>query len=789
MRKEIYPIIGMHCASCKSLIETMVGDLKGVNGVNVNFATEKMSVEYDDKAVSVDDLKRTVSSAGRYKMISDEPMDHSIHQHRDDEHAHHTAHEHAKILKQEEFERLKRRVFWIGLGSIPFFFLMFYMPFVAAGKVTNPMEVFGELSFGNFGYSINIFFLLQFLLATPILFLGGKPFFESAISALKARTANMDTLIAVGTFTAWAFSTVVTFIPSLLGSVTGGLEVFFEAAVIITFFILLGRLLEAKAKGQASEAIKKLLEIQAKEATIVKDGKEVKVPIDQVKVGDILVVRPGEKIPVDGVIVEGTSTIDESMVTGESVPVTKTVGEEIIGSTLNKTGNFKFKASKVGSETMLAQIVKMVEEAQASEAPIQKLADRVSAVFVPVVMIISLLAFLFWFFAAPALGIIPADVSTTQLAVYIATTILIIACPCALGLATPTAIMVGSGKGASKGILIKDAQALEILHKTKVVLFDKTGTLTKGQPEVTDFAMFDKNLSEKEILQLAGDLEFNSEHPLSAAIVGYVQEKYTDLKNSRVEAFENHEGMGVTGKVDGKELAVGNNSLMEKVGVRLGRKEQKEFERISNEAKSAIILALDGKIVGIFGIADTLKEDSVAAVKKLHDMGIKVVMITGDNESVAKKIADQVGIDEVLASVLPADKAGKVKELKKSLGEDTIVAMVGDGVNDAPALAQADIGIAMGTGTDVAIESANIILVKGTLNKFIEALELSKSTMRIIKQNLFWAFSYNTIGIPIAAGILYPFLGILLSPIFASAAMAFSSVSVVLNSLRLKIVH
>jgi Cu+-exporting ATPase len=782
MKREIYPIIGMHCASCKSLIETMVGELKGVNSVNVNFATEKMSVEYDDRTVSVDDLKRTVSGAGSYKMISEQ----TGHDHDHMDHSKHSAHEHAKILKKQEYENLKKTVFWVGVGSMPFFLLMILSPFVAAGKISDPSTIFGQLTIANLNYSINILFLFQFLVATPIIFIGGKQFYQSALSALKVRAANMDTLIAVGTFTAWLFSTLVTFVPALFSNVPTNLEVFFEAAVIITFFILLGRLLEARAKGQASDAIKKLLEIQAKEATVIRDGGEVKIPISEVKVGDIIVVRPGEKIPVDGIITKGASTIDEAVVTGESVPVTKGVGQEVIGSTLNKTSTFQFEAKKVGKETMLAQIVRMVEEAQASEAPIQKLADKISSVFVPIVILTALLSFIFWLFIAPALGLIPADVSAIQLSVYIATTILIIACPCALGLATPTAVMVGSGKGAEKGILIKDAQSLETLHKTRVVLFDKTGTLTKGTPEVTDFTLTDNSIKSEDALNIAADLEHNSEHPLSAAIVGYVQQKHGKLTKREIKDFTNHEGMGVTGVINGKEIVIGNEKLLEKMGVNTPARVQKEFSRISAEAKSAIVLAIEEKPIGVFGIADTLKKDSITAVKKLHELGIKTVMITGDNEFVAKKIAEQVGIDEILAGVLPADKANRVKELKAKLGSNTIVAMVGDGVNDAPALASADIGIAMGTGTDVAIESANIILVKGDLNKFVEALELSKKTLSIIKQNLFWAFGYNTVGIPIAAGILYPALGILLSPIFAGAAMAFSSISVVLNSLRLK---
>lgn len=790
MKKEIYPVIGMHCASCKSLIETIVGDVRGVNKVNVNFATEKMAVEYDDKTVSVGDLERAVSSAGGYKMISTEHQQSSHEQmghSGNNNEMNHSSHDHAKMLKKEEYEKLKKTVLWVGIGSIPFFILMILTPFISSGVVSNPTALFGELLIPNLNYSINLLFLLQFLIATPIVFIGGKQFYSSALSAAKVKSANMDTLIAIGTFAAWLFSTLVTFIPTIFSSVPAELEVFFEAAVIITFFILLGRLLEARAKGQASDAIKKLLEIQAKEASVIRNGEETKVPIDQVVLGDIIIVRPGEKVPVDGKIQKGISTIDESMVTGESVPVTKSKGDEVIGATLNKTGVFYFEAGKVGKDTMLAQIVKMVEEAQASEAPIQKLADKISSVFVPIVILISFLAFIFWFFIAPSIGLIPADVSAAQLAVYISTTILIIACPCALGLATPTAVMVGSGKGAEKGVLIKDAQALETLHKTKIVLFDKTGTLTKGQPEVTDFTLLEEDAEEKNVLFLAASLEKNSEHPLSSAIVEFVKERLGKTKLEDVGNFRNHEGLGVSGEIKGKKIVIGNRRLAEKERLEISRNVEAAFKKISEEAKTAIIIGLDGKAVGVFGIADTLKEDSSGAIKRLHKMGIRTIMLTGDNESVAQKIASELGIDDVVAGVLPSDKAETVKSIKEEIGESSIIAMVGDGINDAPALAQADIGIAMGTGTDIAIESADIILVKGNLNKLVEAVELSKETLKVIKQNLFWAFGYNIVGIPIAAGILYPFFSILLSPIFAGAAMAFSSISVVFNSLRLKL--
>jgi Cu+-exporting ATPase len=789
MNKQIYPIIGMHCASCKLLIEKMVNKLEGVKSVNVNYATEKMTVEFDESKTSVDDIRTAVNSAGSYKLIENDsgktvlasPPEHDKLNHNSSSGSS-SHHDHASMLKHEEYMKLKRKVWIVGLSAIPFLGIMVLMILKSFGTIELDHAPLGFLSFEQFDYKVNLFFLLQFILSTPILFWGGSQFYTSTWSALKVRAANMDTLIALGTTTAWLFSTVVTFLPNLFNQIE--VDVFYEAAVFIIFFILLGRLLEARAKGQANDAIKKLLELQAKEATVIRDGKEIKVPISEVVENDVIIVRPGEKIPVDGEIIEGVSTIDESMVTGESLPVTRSSGDKVIGSTINKTSTFQFKAQKVGADTMLAQIIKMVEEAQGTTAPIQKLADKISGIFVPIVIFITILAFLFWIFLASGFGLIDEGTNIFQLSVYIATTILIIACPCALGLATPTAVMVGTGKAARMGILIKDATALELAHKIDTIVFDKTGTLTKGQPEVTDFYIAE-NENLKDVLGLASAIEHLSEHPLSSAIVEYSDKKAGDKQDYKVVDFGMIEGRGVSGKVNNTEIILGNMRLMSEKNISLEKDLEKKADKLIEEGKTTIYMTIDGKHVALFALADTIKEESAEAISSLHKLGIKVVMLTGDNQRTAEAIASQLDIDDVIAEVLPSDKSAKIKELQSAEGE-RVVAMVGDGINDAPALAQADIGIAMGTGTDVAIEAGDIILVKGSLDKVVETIRLSKTTLGVIKQNLFWAFGYNVVAIPLAAGLLYPPFGLLLSPIVASAAMAFSSISVVLNSLRIK---
>ncbi|MBI3120380.1 MAG: copper-translocating P-type ATPase [Candidatus Kerfeldbacteria bacterium] len=785
MTKHIYPIVGMHCASCKAVIERRVKKLPGVGDVSVNVASERMAVEYDER-VSVADLQRAVASAGEYQLVDQTNAAPTDPSHGSMSHESRgmsmSAHDHAAMMKKQDYDALKKTVRWTGLTAVLFIFSMTWGWISEFGKLPMLTESFGNLAvqYGGQVVNLSLFFLLQFLIATPVLFWGARRILRSAWTAAKARTSNMDTLITLGIVVAWGFSVVVTFAPQLIKGVSENVDVFYEATVIITFFILLGRLLEARAKGQANDAIKKLLELQAKDARVIRNGTEVRVPIDQVVINDIVIVRPGEKIPIDGVIMKGSSAIDESMVTGESIPADKTVGDAVVGATINKSGSFQFKTTKVGKDTMLSQIIRMVEEAQSSQAPIQKLADYISSIFVPVVIIVALLAFTFWLFIAPNYGWIPEATTPLQLAIYIATTILIIACPCALGLATPTAIMVGTGKAALHGILIKNAESLETAHRLTTIVFDKTGTLTHGRPEVVGVQVF--GISESELLQRAGSAEHGSEHPLGEAIVRAAESKGLHL--DPVSDFRAISGKGIEARVNGKRVVIGNAKLMRDEKMELEDIDA-ELSNIARRGETPMVVALDGKISGIIAVADTIKESSKDTIAQLHRMGIEVVMMTGDHRETANAIAEELGIDRVLAEVLPQDKAAKIKKLKQQR-PSRMIAMVGDGINDAPALAQADIGIAMGTGTDVAIESGDIVLVKGSLDKVVSAIQLSRRTMRVIKQNLGWAFGYNILGIPVAAGILFPPLGLLLSPLIASAAMALSSVSVVTNSLRLK---
>jgi heavy metal translocating P-type ATPase len=760
--KETYPIIGLHCAACKALIEGNIRELEGVSNASVNYATEKLSIEYDPERTSKSDLIKAVSSAGAYELI----VTHSG--------THLASPQEVKKLKEQEYKKLRSKLIIIAILSIPFVLVMLRMVLVEFGVLEVTHSPLGEITIGS--RNINLFFLIQFVISTPILFWGGNQFFSSAWSALKNKTSNMDTLIALGTTTAWAFSTLVTFTPELFGDIE--VDVFYEAVVFIILFILLGRFLEARAKGSANDAIQKLLELQAKEATVIRDGKEIKVGINEIKIGEIVIVRPGEKIPVDGEIIEGASTIDESMVTGEPIPADKNFGDTVVGSTINKTSTFKLLAQKIGKDTLLSQIIEMVEEAQGTEAPIQKLADKVSSFFVPIVISIALISFLFWLVIAPQIGLLDSGISSLQFAIFIATTILIIACPCALGLATPTAIIVGTGKAAQRGILIKDAEALEKTQDIEIVVFDKTGTLTKGKPEVVKYFILEPK-DKEQIFDYANSVEHLSEHPLSKAITQFIDKS----KMREVKEFKMIEGRGVSASINGQKILLGNMKLIQErsIETNLIKKEYKEF---LNEGLTTIIMSIDDKAIALFGLADTIKDDSKDTIRIIHKMGIKAVMLTGDNKQSAKLIADQLGIDKVIAEVLPQDKSNTIKALQTET--KGYVAMVGDGINDAPALAQADIGIAMGTGTDIAIETGDIILVKGSLDKFVESIEISRETMKTIKQNLFWAFGYNIIAIPIAAGILYPLVGVLLSPVIASAAMVFSSISVVLNSARLK---
>ncbi len=609
-----------------------------------------------------------------------------------------------------------------------------------------------------------------FIFATPVQFIGGWRFYKGTLDAIKARQANMDSLIATGTSAAWVYSTLYTFFPWIFPKVVtfSGPAVYFTETGLIIGFIMLGKTMEHIVKGKASDAIRKLLDLQPKLATVVKNGVEAEVPVEQVQVDDVVMVRPGEKVPVDGIVVEGHSSVDQSMVTGESIPIEKKVGDEVIGATINKAGLLKVKATKVGSDSALSQIVKMVEEAIVSQAPIQRMADRISSFFVPVVVTIAVGSFLFWYFGW---GL------PFALAFVVLVSVLIVACPCALGIATPAAIMIGASKGAQNGVLIKNGEYLEKAHKLTTVIFDKTGTLTKGEPSLTDVVGFDSG--EDLVLQMAAAAEVGSEHPLGEAIVRGARERGLSIDNA--EGFEAMAGQGVRATVGGRAVLLGNRKLMEVNGILTAVAEER-MKALEEDGKTAMLVAVDGSLKGVVAVADTVKENAPAAIKQLQSMGIEVVMLTGDNRRTADAIARKLGITKVLAEVLPGDKAKVVGELK---GEGKVVAMVGDGVNDAPALAASDVGIAIGSGTDIAKETGGVVLMRSDVNDVAKAIILSKKVVRKIKENLFWAFAYNIILIPIAAGVLYPPFGLLLNPIFAAIAMAASSVTVTMNSMLL----
>lgn len=751
VRKVSFPVIGMHCASCARLIERRLKRVPGVVSCSVNYASEQAVVEYTPE-VGGKDLSDAVSELG-YKAILEKEVEkeslEDIEKIKEEE-------------KRKELDDLKIKVVFSSILSILIFLGSF-------------PEWFGFLP----KFLSSSFVLL--ILATPVQFWAGRKFYQATWSGLRNRAASMDTLVAIGTSAAYGYSLFSTFF--------GG-HLYFDTSSVIITLILLGRYLEAKAKMHTSSAIKRLLGLQAKTARVLfvkaegfkaknwnKDGKyeEKDIPIESLEVGDIIRVRPGEKIPTDGVIIEGLSSIDESMVTGESLPVDKKIGDGVIGGTINKTGSFIFRATKVGSQTMLSQIVKMVAEAQSSKAPIQRLADTVSSYFVPIVLILAVLTLVVWY----DLGY-PKEAFVNMIAT------LIIACPCAMGLATPTAIMVATGKGAEKGILVKDAASLEIAKRAKVVVFDKTGTLTQGKPKVTDILPFDYSSSSSmgvnDLLQIAASLEKGSEHALGEAILEKAKVEKLEVKEA--EEFRSHPGMGIEGKVGGRFYVLGNRNLLNKKGVKIEEKVERQVNKLEEEGKTVVFLAEGKKLIGVITIADVLKNGVKEVIKGLNKRGIETWMITGDSQRVAKAIAKKAGIQNVLAEVLPEQKAEKVKELKGV--QEKVVAFVGDGVNDAPALAVSDIGIAMGTGTDVAIETASITLLNRDITSVLTAFDLSRITLSVIKQNLFWAFGYNVVLIPVAMGILYPLFGLLLNPALAAFAMAASSISVVGNSLRLK---
>jgi P-type Cu+ transporter len=832
------PITGMTCAACASRIERKLNKQAGVEKASVNFATARAAISYDPAQTSLADLIQTVKNVGydtagttRVEFVVDdsargsasgsaleshlskargvvradfnlaattvsveylpamtdpktirgviEEIGYRVSEVAGDGLQQTSEEESLEAAHAAEYADLKRK-FWV------------------AAVLSLPVLVIamshGAIEFLNFP-GVN---WLQLILTAPVVFYSGGQFYRGAWAAFRHRAADMNALIAVGTGAAFVYSVAATVYPQFFmiaqpahASMDGGgmsgagasamaVPVYFEAAGVIIALILLGRMLESRAKGQTGAAIKKLIGLQAKTANVIRNGEEIEIAADAVVPGDIVQVRPGEKIPVDGIVSEGSSAVDESMLTGESMPVEKRAGDEIFGGTINKTGAFRFKATKVGRETALQQIVKMVREAQGSKPPIAKLADRISAIFTPVVICIAIATFVIWFVAA-------APEVRLTLALVNFVSVLIIACPCALGLATPTAVLVGTGRGAENGILIKGGDALETAHKLDTIVLDKTGTITKGEPELTDIAVADLEFrsadlkkSEDEFLKIVASAENQSEHPLAAAIVRGARARR--LQFEKTENFQALEGRGIEAFVAGRNLLFGNLRLMNERKIELNGA-QSAAEKFASEGKTPMFAAFDGKFAGLVAVADTIKPESREAIRTLQNLGLEVVMMTGDNRRTAAAVAKEVGIERVLAEVLPADKAGEIKKLQ---AENKTVGMVGDGINDAPALALADVGIAVGTGTDVAIEASDITLIKGDLRGVAAAIALSRATIRAVKQNLFWAFIYNVVGIPVAAGALYPFFGILLSPVLASAAMSLSSVSVVANSLRLR---
>ena len=737
MAEKNYTVTGMSCASCANAVEKALNKNNDINA-SVNFATEKLNIEYDEKKYNFDKIRKIVESAG-YGLAEDMTEDKKVE------------------LYQEKITSLKNRLILAVIFVVPLLYIsMGHMLGAVLPEFLNPKV--NPLNFA----------LAQFVLTLPIIY-AGRDFFSHGFKNLVRKSPTMDSLIAIGSTAAVLYGIYATF-RIITVDPEAHMDLYYESAGAIITLILFGKLLEAKTKGQTSSAIKKLIRLQPKKAKIIENGAEKEVLIENLKVGDIVIVKPGEKIAVDGRIVEGATSVDESMLTGESLPVSKKVGDKVVGGSINKNGSIRFEATEIGKNTVLSQIIKLVEEAQGSKAPISRMADIVSAYFVPIVIGIAIITGIAWFLSGSGL--------VTALSFFIA--VLVIACPCALGLATPTSIMVGTGKGAENGILIKSGEALETAYKIKTVVFDKTGTITKGKPILTDLIAYGK-YNENELLKIAASVENDSEHPLAEAIVNKAKERNIEIKP--YERFRAMPGYGIRATFEGKEVQIGNRKLMEnrKINVEIS---QKDYDILLNEGKTPMYISIDNKLAGLVAVADVIKETSKEAIEKLKKMGIKTVMLTGDNEKTAKFIAKQVGIDDVISEVLPYQKSQKVKELQE---KDEFVAMVGDGINDSPALAQANVGIAIGNGTDVAIESADIVLIRNDLRDVAGSIALSKATITNIKENLFWAFFYNVLGIPFAAGIFYAFFnGPKLDPMIAAFAMSFSSVSVLGNALRLK---
>ncbi len=756
-----YYISGMHCASCKVSIENELRKNESIKKVSVNYGTETMQVTFDEKELSDIDIKKLVRSIGDYDTHPDKSSGRSEH----------------KKEKNENLRNMKRDLIYVAIAAIPFIISMALMLINGIFNL-NILESFSIKLTSVMFFGISVLSIIEIILAGFVLFFGGRLFFINAFTAIKKGSSNMDTLVVMGATTAWIYSTIIALF------FAGGkheFNIFFEASVFIVFFISIGRYFEERARTATQKSVESLYEIQSKVAVVLRDARKIEIAIEAVKEKDHIVVMPGQKIPVDGIIIEGKTAIDESMISGEAFPVDKKEGDIVIGGTLNTTGYIVFEATKVGKDAMLSQIIKMVEEAQGSSIPIQKLADKISSIFVPIVIVIAMSTFIFWYFIAPNTNLIEAS-QALPFAVYVTISILVIACPCALGLAIPTAIVVSIGHAARKGILIKHAQIIENTFKIKNIVFDKTGTITQGKPVVIDAVYFEE---EDKYANYIYALESKTEHPIAKAIINFLDSGHTNIIEKKIEEFYNLEGVGVSGVINGEKIMMVKMSSIKKYAQPTS-KQKNIMNNFLNKNYSISAFIVKDSIKAIFAVTDPIKETSYEAIRALKEKGIKTTMVTGDNENIAQWIALHVGIDNVISNAMPLDKDMIVQEIKNNLKEGELLAVAGDGVNDAPALARADIGIAMGTGSDVAIESGDIIIVKGSLQKIIDTINLSKKTMRIIKQNLFWAFGYNVLAIPIAMGLLYPFFGIILSPTIASTAMALSSISVILNSLRLR---